>query len=303
MNDAEQRALLALAESDTLERRRESLVTFIRGRGVRLADETRETLRRLLDDENEASRLRPMPDATLHASELVRVEPGPDPILPPRAARLLEEWIGHWLAEERLRGAGCATPGPLLLHGPPGTGKTTATRAIARVLAKQRHTYSLDAHAWVSSHLGESGAKLAKIIGTVERLRHALVLEELDAVAMTRSSDGGAAAAEQTRITTALMRLIETSTIPLVATTNRLDAIDPAIRRRCEYVIELPEPTLEQKRRIVGEILGAEPDDVEGSLVELVPLARRARRWSVIAGVAPAEAWGRVRSEEEESDG
>lgn len=220
---------------------------------------------------------------------LVDVAPGPDPFLSDTAAALLEEWISGWLAEPALAAASIPAPGPMLLHGAPGTGKTTTARAIARRFAEHRRAVALDAHRVTEQYMGATGANLAHAIDAAQRARAVLVIEEADALANRRSFASGAEA-EGARTTIALMRLIESPAIPIVLTTNRLDALDPAVVRRCEYVVEMPEPSPARKLEIVARELGASPGcDVDHvDLVVAIPIARRARRLAALSGRAAA---------------
>lgn len=218
---------------------------------------------------------------------LVAVVPGPDVMLRPEAAAQLSEWIDGWAASARLIADGIQPPGPLFLHGPPGTGKTAATRMIARILDGARQVLVIDAMRVTEGFLGATSANIAKAAGAAVRAGAVLVLEEIDALASARSY-GTSAEVENTRATTSIMRVLELAG-PIVLTSNRLDVIDPAVIRRCEYVVEMPDPTAEQRREIIGRELGVDPGAVSLPLTRAIPLARRARRSAALRGGSSAE--------------
>lgn len=218
---------------------------------------------------------------------LVAVAPGPDAILTPAAFMQIEEWIGGWFDAAGLCAAGIPTPGPLLLHGPPGTGKTSVSRMLARRFAGAREVVVLDAMRVTDSHLGMTASNVSEATGQAVKRGAVLVIEEVDVLATIRMYSTGAEV-EGTRTTTAIMRVLELP-CPIVMTSNRIDVLDPAVMRRCEYVVEMPEPTPEIRREIVARELGADPGVVEMSLTAALPLARRARRVAWLRGDRPAD--------------
>jgi SpoVK/Ycf46/Vps4 family AAA+-type ATPase len=131
----------------------------------------------------------------------------------------------------------------LLLHGPPGCGKSSLAAAIGGALRKP--VVALRLAAASGSHMGETGRNLDLAVTEVTRLDALLLLDELDAVGTTRSaSDTQAAAKEQNQVVCALLQLLDLTKIRfLVGATNRVDMIDPALRRRFDCEIELPAPT------------------------------------------------------------
>lgn len=222
----------------------------------------------------------PTPD-----ERLVRASPGPDVMLTPRAGVEIEEWIAGWVAQAELEAAGVSRPGPLLLYGPTGTGKTSVTRMVARRLEGVKEVFVVDAMRVVSSFLGETSANIAKAASAAIRSGGVLVLEEIDALASSRTYETSAAV-ENTRSTTSIMRTLELEG-PMILTSNRLDVLDPAIVRRCEYIVEMPTPTHEQRREIVERELGTRHPFAIPTTVPLssaIALARRARRVAVVSG-------------------
>lgn len=235
-------------------------------------------------------RMRELHPAPLPDNRLALVAPGPDAVLTPAAELAFGEWIAGWIAEKRLERASIPRPGPMLLHGPPGTGKTTVTRAAARRFEDTRRVYAIDGMRMVGSLLGESSSNLVAAADAARRAvpTPVLVFEEVDTLASIRSYRQGGDV-ENSRATTAIMRLLEHPG-PSILTSNRLDVLDPAVVRRCEYVIEMPEPSPEAKRTILTDELGADPGGHVGcSLVVAVPIARRARRVAFLERRQPAE--------------
>lgn len=214
--------------------------------------------------------------------ELVVVEHGPDAMLTPDAAAQISEWIDGWFAKAQLLAAGIAPPGPLFLHGPPGTGKTAVTRMVARLFHGTRPVFVLDGMRITSQYMGVTSANIAKAAGSAKATGAVLVLEEVDTLATTRRYENGAES-EGARSTTAIMRVLELD-IPVILTSNRIDVIDPAVIRRCEYIVAMPDPTPALRREIVKRELGADPGPVSLSLSVAIPLARRARRTAALSG-------------------
>lgn len=201
---------------------------------------------------------------------------------------------------------GLAPARKVLFVGPPGTGKTSTAGAIARELAVSG--FAISTHQIISQYMGATGAMLAKAFDYMARTvamtdRHLqtiahgsiFVLDELDAIGSARHDDG-AAAREQNAILTTLLRLLDGFEGPgvLVATTNRADALDPALRRRFELEITFPPPTAAQRLSLARHHLrmgpSEDPELVLGPLgnkshAEVVTLALAERKRQVLAAI------------------
>jgi transitional endoplasmic reticulum ATPase len=126
---------------------------------------------------------------------------------------------------------GIEAPKGVLLYGPPGTGKTLIARAVAS--ESNARFYSISGPEIIDKFYGESEAHLRRIFGDAQRTAPSIIfLDELDAIAPKRSDVWGEV---EKRVVTQLLTLLDGITsrgqIIVVGATNRLDALDPALRR------------------------------------------------------------------------
>jgi SpoVK/Ycf46/Vps4 family AAA+-type ATPase len=142
----------------------------------------------------------------------------------------------------------------LLLHGPPGCGKSSLAAAIGGALRKP--VVALKIANVTASHLGETGRNLDAAVVEATTLDGLLFLDELDAIGATRSGhDTQAAAKEQNQVVCALLQVLDLARIRfLIGATNRVDMLDAALRRRFDCEIELPQPSEEAAVLFAGEV-------------------------------------------------
>lgn len=156
----------------------------------------------------------------------------------------------------------------LLLYGPPGTGKTLLARGIAGVLSARPP--KLVKGPEIFSHLlGASEEAIRRLFKAADdewarsgesSALHVIVLDEVDSILRRRgsgSSDGSGAAARDGVVNQLLAKLdglSEQNNLLVLATTNRIDLIDPAALRpgRLDVQIELNLPSEEGRRAILA---------------------------------------------------
>ena len=150
---------------------------------------------------------------------------------------------------EVFRELGIEPPKGILLYGPPGCGKTLLAKAVAG--ESQATFISLVASELAQKFVGE-GARIVRELFEFARKRapSIVLIDEIDAIAARRLDIGTSGEREIHRTLTQLLAELDgfdpLDNVKVIATTNRLDIIDPALLRpgRFDRVIEVPLPGL-----------------------------------------------------------
>ncbi len=142
---------------------------------------------------------------------------------------------------------GIEPPTGVLMHGAPGTGKTLIAKAVA---SRANATFiRMSGSDLVQKFVGE-GARLVKDVFQMARDKSPSILfiDEIDAVGGMRTHDGTTGSAEVNRTMLQLLAEMDgfdaTNNVKIIAATNRIDLLDPALLRpgRFDRVIEVPLP-------------------------------------------------------------
>lgn len=165
--------------------------------------------------------------------------------------RIALEWPRvHSISMTRL---GVRASRGVLLHGPPGCGKTSLVRAVAS--AGGAHFISLSAADVFSCYLGDAERIMREKFAEARRHRPSVIfLDEIDAIAANR--DQSAAVDVGARVLATLLTemdgIASANGVVVVAATNRLEAVDAALRRpgRFDDVIHVPLPDRDARKRI-----------------------------------------------------
>lgn len=168
---------------------------------------------------------------------------------------LIEAIVLPMTHKDRFDAIGIRPPKGLLMHGPPGTGKTMMARACA---AQTKATFlKLAGPQLVQMFIGD-GAKMVRDAFELAREKAPAIIfiDELDAVGTKRGS-GENETREVHRTMLELLNQLDGFTqddrIKVIAATNRPDILDPALLRsgRLDRKIELPLPNEEARARIM----------------------------------------------------
>jgi proteasome regulatory subunit len=152
---------------------------------------------------------------------------------------------------------GIEPPNGVLLYGAPGTGKTLIAKAVA---SRAKATFiRMSGSDLVQKFIGE-GARLVKDVFQLARDKSPAILfiDEIDAVGGMRTHDGTTGSAEVNRTMLQLLAEMDgfdaTKNVKVIAATNRIDLLDPALLRpgRFDRVIEIPLPDMEARVEILN---------------------------------------------------
>ncbi len=148
----------------------------------------------------------------------------------------------------------------LLLYGKSGCGKTMTARAIARKLGKKIKVINLGGI--VSSKLGETSANIASAFRLVESQEAVLFFDEFDSLGKERDYDN-TDSNEMKRVVNTILQLIDS--LPkhsiLIAATNQIEMIDPALLRRFELKLEFRNPSDELLDHFYSKLLSKYPKE------------------------------------------
>lgn len=144
-------------------------------------------------------------------------------------------------------------PKGVLLHGPPGTGKTWIAKAVASEAGA--NFLSVQGPEIMSKYYGQSEEKLREKFEEAKSQSPSIIfIDELDSIAPKRDDVKGEV---ERRVVAQLLTLLDGLTqrgeTIVIAATNRVDAIDPALRRpgRFDREIEIGLPDLEGRKEIL----------------------------------------------------
>jgi transitional endoplasmic reticulum ATPase len=139
---------------------------------------------------------------------------------------------------------GIEPPKGVLLYGPPGTGKTLIAKAVAN--ESGAHFIPIAGPEVISKYYGESEQRLREIFEDAQQNAPSIIfIDELDSIAPRREEVTGEV---ERRVVAQLLTMMdglkERGQVVVIGATNRVDAIDPALRRpgRFDREIEIAVP-------------------------------------------------------------
>ena len=148
---------------------------------------------------------------------------------------------------------GVDPPKGILLHGPPGTGKTLLAKAVAN--ETNAYFISITGPEIMSKYYGESEERLRRIFEDAKRHAPSIIfIDEIDALAPKRSEVLGDV---EKRVVAQLLALMDglepRENVIVIGATNRVNALDPALRRpgRFDREIEIRVPNVQGRYEIL----------------------------------------------------
>jgi len=167
-----------------------------------------------------------------------------------KVREMIELPLKHPELFERL---GVEPPKGVLLHGPPGTGKTLLAKAVANEAGA--HFISLAGPEIMSKWYGQSEENLRKVFDEAQKNAPSIIfIDEIDSLAPKREETHGEV---ERRVVSQLLTLMDglesRGKVIVIAATNRVNALDPALRRpgRFDREIEIGVPNKKGRKEVL----------------------------------------------------
>lgn len=191
---------------------------------------------------------------------------------PELAAFFNEHIVDIVMNRDRYKALGIAFPSAVILHGPPGTGKTFAVERLVDFLGWP--SFEIDASSVASPYIHETSKKVAQVFEkAMENAPSVLVIDEMEAFLADREMGSGHHRVEE--VAEFLRRIPEAAKneVLIIAMTNRIDMIDPAIQRRgrFDHVVKVDFASEIEVRSLLDKLLCSLPKEPD---VDPQPLAR-----------------------------
>jgi hypothetical protein len=191
---------------------------------------------------------------------------------PDLAAFFNEHVIDIIQHRDRYRALGIEFPSAVILHGPPGCGKTFAVDRLVDFLGWP--SFQIDASSVASPYIHETSKKVAQVFDkAMQNAPSVLVIDEMEAFLADREMGSGHHRVEE--VAEFLRRIPEAvkNDVLIIAMTNRIDMIDPAIQRRgrFDHVIKVDFASEVEVQSLLDKLLSALPQETD---VDSKPLAQ-----------------------------
>jgi cell division protease FtsH len=190
----------------------------------------------------------------------------------PELAEFINEHVVDIIRnKERYRALGVDFPGAVVLHGPPGCGKTFAVEQLIDFLGWP--SYTIDAGSVASPYIHDTSRKVAALFDeAIKNAPAVLMIDEMEAFVADRDTASGHHRIEE--VAEFLRRIPEAvkNQVLIIAMTNRIDLIDPAILRRgrFDHIINVNYASEVEIRSLLAMLLDSLPKDAD---VDPSPLA------------------------------
>jgi cell division protease FtsH len=180
------------------------------------------------------------------------------------------------LNSDRYKVLGIDFPSAVILHGPPGTGKTFAVERLVDFLGWP--SFQIDASSVASPYIHETSKKVAEVFEkAIENAPSVLVIDEMEAFLADREMGSGHHRVEE--VAEFLRRIPEAAKnkVLIIAMTNRIDMIDAAVQRRgrFDHVVHVDFASEIEVQSLLDNLLSSLPTEQD---VDSKPLARELAR-------------------------
>ncbi|KJS30238.1 MAG: ATPase AAA [Desulfatitalea sp. BRH_c12] len=200
-------------------------------------------------------------------------EPGEAKVFKLPGRPQLEEFFNEHVIDiifnaEKYQALGIDFPSAIVLHGPPGCGKTFAVERLVEFI--DWPSYSIDSHSVGSPYIHETSKKISELFDkAIDGAPSIVVIDEMESFLSDRSSGSTSGLHHVEEVAEFLRRIPEAikSKVLIIAMTNLIEMIDPAILRRgrFDHIIEVGMPSREEVASLIDSLLDKLPkaDDLK----------------------------------------
>lgn len=196
--------------------------------------------------------------------------------LPGRAA--LESFFNDHVVDiiknpVKYRALGVDFPSPVILHGPPGCGKTYAVERLIEFI--DWPSFSIDSNSVGSPYIHETSKKISKVFEqAIAAAPSVLVIDEMESFLSDRQSSGASGLHHVEEVAEFLRRIPEAlqKNVLIIAMTNMIEVIDPAILRRgrFDHILKVGMPSWDEVKALIEFLLSKLPKVVDLNLTPLL---------------------------------
>lgn len=190
----------------------------------------------------------------------------------------LESFINEHIIDiiqnrERYKLFGIGFPSAIVLHGPPGCGKTYAVENLIDYLGWP--SFQIGASSVASSYIHETSKKIADVFDqAIQNAPSILVIDEMEAFLADRDMMDGHHRLEEVAEFLKCIPEATKNEVLIVAMTNRIDMIDPAILRRgrFDHIIKVDYASEAEVLSLLKKLLSSLPKNKD---VDLIPISKK----------------------------
>jgi len=163
---------------------------------------------------------------------------------------------------DKYQALGIDFPSAIVLHGPPGCGKTFAVERLVEFI--DWPSYSIDSNSVGSPYIHETSKKISEVFDkAIDGAPSVVVIDEMESFMSDRRSGSSSGLHHVEEVTEFLRRIPEAiqNKVLIIAMTNLIEMIDPAILRRgrFDHIIEVGMPSREEVVSLVDSLLSKLP--------------------------------------------
>lgn len=197
------------------------------------------------------------------------------------AKESVKDIVDYLKNPEKYKKYGARVPKGIILYGSPGTGKTLLAKAVAG--EANVPFYAVSGSDFIQVYVGVGAGRVRNLFKKAKSHGKAVIfIDEIDAIGKKRSSKGTGGSEEKDQTLNALLTemsgFTESEGIVVIAATNRLDILDPALLRpgRFDRHIEVALPDVSAREKIIKLHLKNKPHKD----IDILDLAHRTSYFS-----------------------